>query len=149
MEKPESEYNMVDWWKKVVFKNYANFSGRARRAEYWWFTLFQIILMIPLYAISIAGTLNENLLLGSIVGIIFLVALLVTIIPSLAVMVRRLHDINKSGWYYFISFIPFVGSIILLVWLCTAGDGFVNKYGEDPKNEGELQFDFDKPQEQF
>lgn len=147
MEKPESEYNMVDWWKKVFFKNYANFTGRARRAEFWWFVLFNLILIVPLYAFAIIGSLNENLFLGGICAIGFCIIGLGTLIPYLAVVVRRLHDQNKSGWNFFIYFIPLVGPILIIVWLCTAGDRFANRYGEDPKNEGVLHFDFDNPQE--
>ncbi len=142
MEKHESNYNLFDWWKKVVFKNYANFSGRARRAEYWYFVLVNAIIYIPLYFIGIGGMLNESSAIGFLgMGLLFLFALAM-IIPSLAVAVRRLHDINKSGWYYFISVIPIVGSIILLVWLFTDGNRFVNNYGEDPKNPGIPDLEF-------
>lgn len=144
MEKPESNYNMIDWWKKVVFNNYANFSGRARRAEYWYFVLSTIILFVPFFLIAIIGGANESdgmAMLGfSLIGIY----MLAMIIPWLAVVVRRLHDLNKSGWNYFVRFIPLVGPIILLVWLCTDGDRFRNKYGEDPKNPGLPEFDFDQ-----
>ena len=65
------------------------------------------------------------------------------IIPTLAVTVRRLHDTNKSGWYYFISLIPLIGGIILLVWLLSDGDRYANNYGDDPKNPGTPSFDFE------
>ncbi|MES2850428.1 MAG: DUF805 domain-containing protein [Bacteroidota bacterium] len=143
MEKPESSYNMIDWWKKVIFQNYANFSGRARRSEYWYFILFNVILFVPLYIIAIIGTVNESTGL-SIFGFSLLgIGVIGIIIPSLAVVVRRLHDLNKSGWYYFIRLIPLVGPIILLVWLCTEGDRHRNNYGEDPKNPALPEFDFD------
>lgn len=147
MEKRESEYNMIDWWKKVVFKNYANFTGRARRAEYWWFVLFHIILVFSVYAFVIIANVNENIFLGSISAVLVFIVFLGTLIPNLAVVVRRLHDLNKSGWNFLLYFIPLVGPILMLVWLCTEGDRFANRYGDDPKNEGVLQFDFDKPQD--
>ncbi|MFY7840666.1 MAG: DUF805 domain-containing protein [Lacibacter sp.] len=142
MEKHESNYNLFDWWKKVVFKNYANFSGRARRAEYWNFVLVNFIIYIPLYILFIGGILNESEIVGSLgLGVLGLFALGM-VIPSLAVLVRRLHDLNKSGWYFLMYFIPLVGPILMLVWLFTDGDRFVNNYGEDPKNPGipELEF---------
>ena len=144
MEKHESSYNMIDWWKKVVLKNYANFNGRARRAEYWYFTLANILLLIPFYILGVVGAASDSSGL-SILGLgIYIVLVLGTIIPTLAVAVRRLHDLNKSGWYYFIALIPLVGSIILLVWFCTDGDRATNNYGDDPKNPGTPEFDFEQ-----
>ncbi|RXK61888.1 DUF805 domain-containing protein [Lacibacter luteus] len=142
MEKHESNYNLFDWWKKVVFKNYANFNGRARRAEYWNFVLVNFIVYIPLYILFIGGMLNESEIVGSLgMGVLGIFALGM-LIPSLAVLVRRLHDLNKSGWYFLMYFIPLVGPILMLVWLFTDGNRFVNNYGEDPKNPGipELEF---------
>lgn len=147
MEKHESNYNMIDWWKKAVFYNYANFRGRARRSEYWYFILFNVILFVPVYAIIMIGAVNESdtiAILGfSLLGL-FILGL---IIPWLAVVVRRLHDINKSGWNYFIRLIPLVGPILLLVWLCTEGNHYRNNYGEDPKNPVMPEFDFDNKAE--
>ena len=137
----EQNYNMIDWWKKVYLKNYANFSGRARRAEFWYFTLASfLIYIIFAFLTAITGIANDG---SPLLAIIFAIFYLSLVIPTLAVTVRRLHDINKSGWYYFISLIPLVGSIILLVWLFTDGDRFVNNYGDDPKNPGIPKFDFE------
>ncbi|MFT3935916.1 MAG: DUF805 domain-containing protein [Chitinophagaceae bacterium] len=144
MEKLESDYNMIDWWKKCIFKNYANFRGRARRSEFWYFALFNIILLVPLYMLIWFASVNQNLILSGIAGIMCFVFYLGLLIPYLAVAARRLHDQNKSGWNYLFVLIPFVGSIILLVFFCTDGDRFANNYGEDPKNNGVLEFDFDK-----
>ena len=144
MEKHESSYNLFDWWKKAVFQNYANFNGRARRSEYWYFILVNIILIVPLYIVSIIGVANDSTgltVLGFSLCGLFVIGL---IIPWLAVVVRRLHDLNKSGWNYFIRLIPIVGPIILLVWLCTDGDSFTNNYGDDPKNPGTPEFDFEQ-----
>ena len=144
MEKAEANYNMIDWWKKVVFKNYANFNGRARRAEYWYFTLGNFILLIPFYAIAIVGAFNNSILLSSVGFVLYGLLAFAIFLPSLAVIVRRLHDINKSGWNYFIVLIPIVGAIILLVWFFTDGDRFINKYGNDPKNPVPTEFDFEQ-----
>lgn len=144
MQKEEANYNMIDWWKKVVLNNYANFNGRARRAEYWYYELANIIVLIPFYLIGIVGAANGSTGLSTIgLGIYGLVAL-GTFVPSLAVGVRRLHDINKSGWYYLIGLIPFIGAIILLVWFFTDGNRHENNYGEDPKNPAGPQFDFEQ-----
>ncbi|WEV49629.1 DUF805 domain-containing protein [Acinetobacter sp. ESL0695] len=109
----EENFNMIDWFVKSL-KNYANFSGRARRKEYWYFVLGQLIISI------ITGLLDET---------IFNISTLILFIPGLAVLVRRLHDINKSGWWILISLIPFIGSIILLVWLLTNTKSEKNQWG--------------------
>lgn len=119
---------MIDWYLKVMRDNYANFSGRARRSEYWYFVLCQIIIFIPLLAVSVVF---EDEDFGFIPFGLYAV---VSIIPYFAVLVRRLHDSGKSGWYYFVRIIPLVGPIWLLVLLCTDGDNGTNQYGNDPKN---------------
>lgn len=144
MEKQESNYNMIDWWKKVVFKNYANFTGRARRAEYWYYVLGNALLIIPFYILGIVGMSSDNVGFSSLGFAVYGLVLLGTIIPSLAVTVRRLHDLNKSGWYYFIGFIPLIGGIVLLVWFFTDGNRFTNNYGNDSKNPNDVEFDFEK-----
>jgi uncharacterized membrane protein YhaH (DUF805 family) len=144
MEKLEADYNIIDWWKKVVLKNYANFSGRARRAEYWYFTLANFLLIIPFYILAFIGAFSDISILTYLCGPIYMLVALGSIIPGLAVTVRRLHDLNKSGWNYFIILIPLIGSIILLVWLFTDGDRFTNNYGEDSKNPTPPEFDFEE-----
>ncbi len=146
MEKHESNYNMVDWWKKVVLKNYANFNGRARRAEYWYFALGNFLLIIPFYIVGMIGAFTESAAMSTLGLAVYGIVFLATIVPTLAVSVRRLHDINKSGWLYLIVFIPFIGAIIILVWFFTDGDRFTNNYGTDPKNQDEVEFDFERPQ---
>jgi uncharacterized membrane protein YhaH (DUF805 family) len=146
MQKSESNYNMIDWWKKVVFQNYANFSGRARRSEYWYFVLGQFCLIIPFYALGMAGLLNDSPAMATAGLAMYGIIVLASIIPALAVAVRRLHDTNKSGWYYFIGIIPFIGAIILLVWFFTEGDRSGNNYGNDPKNLDGPVFDFEQTQ---
>ena len=117
----------MNWYIKVL-KNYATFSGRARRKEYWMFALIQSIVWVIMYGLML--TSDSSLIAG--ICILFALA---TIVPSLAVVVRRLHDIDRSGWFYFISFIPLVGPLILLVWSCKAGTTGANRYGADPKAE--------------
>ncbi|MCJ1676986.1 DUF805 domain-containing protein [Streptomyces sp. APSN-46.1] len=107
-----------------VLKKYATFSGRARRQEYWMYTLFNVGIIIVL-AILDAVLSTGPLLVGIYVLAVFL--------PSLAVTVRRLHDLGKSGWWYFISLVPFIGGIWLLVLTATAGQQQPNEYGPDPK----------------
>ncbi|MBP6282317.1 MAG: DUF805 domain-containing protein [Leptotrichiaceae bacterium] len=120
------------------FKKYATFSGRATRSEYWYFSLIAIIIVIVLAVIDgILGTYNEDTEIGLISGIFSLVIF----IPSLAIMVRRLHDTNRSGWWYFIILIPIIGAIALLVFLCIDSKED-NKYGANPKaNNGILKND--------
>jgi uncharacterized membrane protein YhaH (DUF805 family) len=128
---------MFKWYKKVVFENYANFNGRARRSEYWYFTLVNLLIAISFIIFGvIVGEVLKDIATGLVIayGLCVLYALL-TLLPNLGLLVRRLHDIDKSGWFYFIAFIPFVGSIWLLVLFCTEGTRGVNQYGADPKNE--------------
>jgi len=108
---------------KTCFSKYVDFKGRASRAEYWWFFLSYVIV----YFIA--------LILGSAVkAAIWLIAIaaLVYVLPLLAAAVRRLHDTGKSGWWYFISLIPLVGPILLIVFLATAGNPAPNQYGPPP-----------------
>ena len=154
---------MFDWYKKVVFENYANFNGRARRSEYWYFTLFNVI--FSLITTAIDAMLNLDTGLNAVYS-------LAVFIPGLAVSFRRLHDIGKSGWLLVIIYLAMiicvavmigaslsalsgvaspegfgVGVIIagvvvfgLAIWLlvlfCTNGDVGPNKYGPDPKADG-------------
>ncbi|MFF1510244.1 DUF805 domain-containing protein [Streptomyces sp. NPDC058326] len=111
-------------WYLDVLKKYAVFSGRARRKEYWMYTLFNFLAVVVLsivdYAIGTAPLLTAVYGLG-------------VLIPSLAVVVRRLHDTGRSGWWYFIAFVPLVGGIVLLVFTCLDGEGHDNAYGSNPK----------------
>ena len=121
----------MEWYLKVVRDNYANFEGRARRKEYWMFTLFNTLIVIGLMIVGGGlGSLMDFPQLGIILYAVYLIAVLV---PTIGVVVRRLHDTGKSGWYYFVSLIPFIGGIWLLVLLVTEGDQGPNEYGTDPK----------------
>lgn len=118
-------------WYINVLKNYATFNGRARRREYWMFSLFHMLILALILCLSMISETDVS----GFMAIIFILYILVTLIPHLAVLVRRLHDTNQSGWFYFISFVPFVGPIVLLIFLCKEGTKGDNHYGLDPKIE--------------
>ena len=123
-------------WYLNVLNNYATFSGRARRSEYWFFVLFNMIFgIVAMILDNILGT-TFDLGFGISYGYIYLIYTLAILIPGLAVVVRRLHDVGKSGWMYFIFVIPIVGIIWLLVLLCTDSQVGSNKWGENPKGIG-------------
>ena len=111
---------------KKCLKNYVNFSGRARRKEYWYFVLAQFVLTL------IAMTL-DYVVFDSPIVLFYMVVAFGLILPGLAVMVRRLHDTSRSGWWVFISFIPLVGSIILLVFLASDTKQESNQWGAPAK----------------
>lgn len=119
---------MMNWYLQV-FKKYADFKGRARRKEYWMFVLFNILFSIVALSIDMAMGMNMGMRGGILTGLYFLA----TIIPTLAVSVRRLHDTNKSGWMILIGLIPLIGGIWLLVLYVTEGDAGDNEYGPNPK----------------
>lgn len=123
----------MKWYVKVL-KQYTDFEGRARRKEYWMFTLVNFLIMMALQALLFMGAgMNPESTLGLLLsGILGLYALGV-FIPSLAVTVRRLHDTNRSGWWVLISFVPIIGAIVLLVFLVQDSQPGTNQYGENPK----------------
>ncbi|MFI1223989.1 MULTISPECIES: DUF805 domain-containing protein [unclassified Streptomyces] len=110
-------------WYLDVLKNYAGFSGRARRKEYWMFVLFNFIIGVVL---SVVGTAIDT-------QIPYYLYLAAVIVPSLAVVVRRLHDTGRSGWWFFIALVPLVGTIILIVFLASEGKPETNEHGVNPK----------------
>jgi uncharacterized membrane protein YhaH (DUF805 family) len=111
---------------KSFFNNYATFSGRARRSEYWFAFLFVFLALL-------AAQIVDLILFGTDIGLFYVVTLLGTFIPSLAVLWRRLHDIGKSGGFFFIALIPIVGAILLIVWLATDSQPAKNQYGPKVK----------------
>ena len=113
----------MNWYFKV-WKQYADFSGRARRSEYWMFTLLN---SIALFAFMLLIHVHMGL------AVAYAIYAVAVFIPSLAVAVRRLHDQEKSGWYIFVCLIPLIGSIWLLVLLVSEGTIGENRYGLDPK----------------
>lgn len=125
----------MNWYLEVIKNNYANFDGRARRKEYWMFSLINIIVIIALYLVmagSIDSYTGEMGGLGVTALVLMLIYCVAIFIPSLAVTIRRLHDIDKSGWWYLISFIPF-GGLIIFVFTCLDGTVGNNRFGSDPK----------------
>ena len=106
------------------------FSGRSRRKEYWYFVLFNIIVSIVLAGIdALLGTFSSASNIGLLSGIYSLAVL----IPTLAVSVRRLHDIDRSGWWILIGLVPLIGAIVLLVFALLEGTPGSNRYGPNPK----------------
>ncbi|MBO9582816.1 MAG: DUF805 domain-containing protein [Flavobacterium sp.] len=126
---------MIEWYKTAMFDNYANFSGRARRSEYWYFRLATTLLFFAFVFVGLLLTavLGTETGISIAVGLFFLYAI-ASIIPSLAVSVRRMHDIGKSGWTILVSLIPLAGPIWILVLLITEGEHGENYYGPDPKS---------------
>ena len=110
------------------FAKYATFKGRAPRSEYWYWTLFIVL------GAFVAGLLDvmagTSLMLG--VGLFYVGFVLLGFLPGLGVGVRRLHDLDRSGWWWWIVLVPVVGWILILVWFCTRGTGGPNRFGSDP-----------------
>jgi uncharacterized membrane protein YhaH (DUF805 family) len=127
----------MNWFIECITKNYANFSGRAGRKEYWMYYLFYalfIFILVIASAVICAMMEMDSLATQHVVIFIVICAYLALFIPSLAVLVRRLHDINKSGWWCLISFVPYVGFIILFIFTLLDSTPGRNQYGENPKN---------------
>jgi uncharacterized membrane protein YhaH (DUF805 family) len=119
----------MNWYLKVL-KQYADFNGRARRKEYWMFVLFNLIFaLIAMILDNILGIAMDDIGYGPLYGIYALAVF----IPGLAVAVRRLHDIGKSGWMILIALIPLIGAIWLLVLMVTDSNPGENQYGQNPK----------------
>ena len=119
----------MNWYIKCL-KQYVDFNGRARRTEYWMFVLFNFIASVVLGALD--SVLNLQITQYNI-GILGGIYSLGVFLPALAVAIRRLHDIGKSGWWYLIVLIPIVGWVWLIVLFCKNGQSGANKYGPDPK----------------
>jgi uncharacterized membrane protein YhaH (DUF805 family) len=120
---------LVNWWKVVVLQRYAQFVGRAGRAEFWWFFLATFIVSAVLNIFGRASVVFV------VLGVIYSLAVL---IPSIAVGVRRLHDTGRSGWWILIGLIPLVGFIVLIVFWASQPNPGPNQYGPPPPNEPAL-----------
>ncbi len=116
---------MIEYFKLALSK-YAQFTGRSRRSEYWYFFLVNIILSYGLQGLALATEMSIFGILAAVVG-------LALFIPGLAVAVRRLHDIGRSGWWLLIALVPLVGFILLIYWLATDSQPGANEYGANPK----------------
>lgn len=119
----------MNWYLKVL-KQYVDFAGRARRKEYWMFLLFNMIFcVVAIILDNVLGTVVG----GTAYGLFYYLYGLFAFIPGLALTVRRLHDVNKSGWMILLGLIPIIGSIWLLVLFVRDGEAKDNQYGTDPK----------------
>ncbi len=128
----------MQWYLKAL-KQYADFGGRARRTEFWMFVLVNVIISIVLGIVDAATGTADAYAVGGMAsfspGILGSIYALAVLIPSIAVTVRRLHDTDRSGWWFFIQLIPIVGGIVLLVFTCLEGTRGPNRFGADPKLE--------------
>ena len=107
---------------KSGFSNYVTFSGRAIRSEYWYWVLFIAL------AEAVTSIIDNGILGHQITASLFGLA---AFLPGLAVSIRRLHDLDRTGWWIFIAFIPLIGAILLIVWYCSRGTVGPNRYGPD------------------
>lgn len=122
----------MNWYFKVLGK-YATFQGRARRKEYWMFALvnFIVILILAILgAVLNAASPKATLAVWVVLG----VYMLLTVVPCIAVMIRRLHDTNRSGWWFWIQLVPVVGPLILFVFTVLDGTPSLNTFGPSPKS---------------
>lgn len=129
---------------KTGLSKYVTWKGRASRSEFWFFFLFVMLCMIAASIVDgILGTTIKtvNPMTGleqsAGYGYVYMLVALALLLPNISVMVRRLHDTGRSGWWYWIALIPLVGAILLIVWFATKGTTGSNQYGEDPLG-GEL-----------
>ena len=119
----------MDWYLDVLKNKYATFSGRARRKEYWMFVLINLVVSVVLALIDgLIGSVSE-----SGMGLLSSVYSIGVLIPSLALSVRRLHDIGRTGWWVLISIIPVIGAVVLLVFMLLDSEPGSNRYGANPK----------------
>lgn len=128
-------------WMLMPYRRYADFSGRSRRKEYWMFVLLSAIVAIVCMALMLAGGMSLDESGEAAPGPLFWlgIAILViwgvgSIVPSIAVQVRRFHDQDKSGWMVLLGFIPYVGGLIVFIFMCIEGTRGSNRFGNDPKN---------------
>jgi uncharacterized membrane protein YhaH (DUF805 family) len=118
------------------WKNYVNFKGRARRSEYWWAYLFMVLASVgTIFVDGFMRTFSFDLGVGIFSSLFFLSIIL----PSISITVRRLHDTNRNGWWYLISFIPFVGAIVIFIFTLLDSAQGSNNWGPSPKYGGAQQ----------
>jgi uncharacterized membrane protein YhaH (DUF805 family) len=135
--RPAQMMGFIDSVKSVLMNNFANFEGRASRSEYWWFYLFTFLVSFPLGFIDGFMLVIMDVPIDSLLWVLspmMTLFQLAIFIPSLAVMVRRFHDLGKSGWWVFILLIPCVGIILYIVWMASDGEPHDNMYGPVPTN---------------
>ena len=119
-----------------VFRDFADFKGRSHRKEFWMFGLINFLLMVALFMVCTAiATMSDDF--GIFLGVaVLLIYFLIIFVPCLAVTVRRFHDTGKSGWFTLLHFIPTVGVLIILIFMCIDSDPGDNRYGPNPKGIG-------------
>lgn len=123
-------------WMLMPYRRYADFSGRSQRKEYWMFMLLFLIVYAVGFTIMLGGGFGGDqpgplFWVGGVLVGLFVIA---SFIPSIAVQVRRFHDQDKSGWFVLLNFVPYVGGIIVLVFMCIEGTRGPNRFGPDPKD---------------
>jgi uncharacterized membrane protein YhaH (DUF805 family) len=129
---PQRMEEYMTWYLKVL-KKYAVFQGRAHRKEYWMFFLFNFLIALGLIIVgALLGLANES---GT--NILYLIYCLAVAIPGISVTVRRLHDTGRSGWWFWITLIPFIGAVVLLVFMVLESQPNSNLYGSNPKQAGD------------
>ena len=122
----------MKWYFLVLQKKYSLFEGRARRREYWWFTFLWALIFLFLSAVDLVLGWHVPVVgMGSLA----LLYLLATLVPSLTLSVRRLHDIGLSGWLLLLHLVPYIGSLVLLIAAMVPGRSEANRFGPDPKLE--------------
>jgi uncharacterized membrane protein YhaH (DUF805 family) len=112
---------------KAFYRNFVKFDGRALRSEYWWPQLFFILLYVVMFAG--AGLLGQTI--GGILALVISLIILISLIPAISVTIRRLHDVDKSGWFFLLAFVPLVNFYILYLTIIKGTDG-PNRFGPDP-----------------
>ncbi len=127
-------YIMKKYYLDILTNKYADFKGRARRKEYWMWTLYYTVILFFAMVLDNALGLNFELLGQNLgYGWLYVTIGITHLIPGLGIVVRRLHDVGKSGWFYLIILIPLIGFIWILVLFCTEGVKEDNKWGSNPK----------------
>lgn len=121
------------WYIKVL-KQYANFEGRARRKEYWMFTLVNFLIIMALQLL-LYGTVGMEAGMGStsILSLLPMLYSLAVLLPTIGVSIRRLHDTGRSGWWLLISLVPLIGAIVLIIFFVQDSQPGTNQYGKNPK----------------
>jgi uncharacterized membrane protein YhaH (DUF805 family) len=121
----------MKWFLDCLKNKYATFAGRARRQEYWYYVLFYVLAIVALAIIDgITGTFSEEAGIGLLSGLF----VLATIVPTIAVTVRRLHDTDRSGWWVLLEFVPIIGGLVLLVFTLLDSQPGANRFGANPKD---------------
>lgn len=132
-EESSGAKSQLSWFELCVhyfnraISRFARFGGRASRAEYWYFFLAVLLLNVVLTLLALV--FSESVV-GDLIEVLSSVFLLLVLVPSISIGVRRLHDVSKSGWWYLLILVPLIGPLVLLYWAIQAGDAGGNAYGE-------------------